>query len=365
MAESSLIDCCGPLVRPTLSTAEAVELERLFKALADRHRVRILNLLAGRRRRRLRLQARAGARPRAADGQLPPEAAARRGPARAREAAGASPTTGSPRAPSNGSASSSAAAPRRASGRRERPLRLRAERGSLADRRGALPSSRRPRSTTRARLARHRPPRCTRTSSRRCASSASTSPARVPHRLERADAEWADVVVTMGCGDACPYIPGKRYVDWELTDPAGKSPAETRAIRDEIASPRRAPARRARRAEGSMDADGAEPRARPRTRSAVLARLSRLDRFLPLWIALAMAGGPRARLARPEPERRAGEAPGRNRLAADRDRAAADDVPGAGEGPLRGSRPDERRRGQQRALLRRRRSSSRGSSGRR
>ena len=59
---------------------------------------------------------------------------------------------------------------------------------------------------------------------------------RVPRRLERADAEWADVVVTMGCGDACPYIPGKRYLDWELDDPAGKSLDETRAIRDEIAS---------------------------------------------------------------------------------------------------------------------------------
>ena len=59
---------------------------------------------------------------------------------------------------------------------------------------------------------------------------------RVPRRLERTDAEWADVVVTMGCGDACPYIPGKRYLDWELDDPAGKSIAETRAVRDEIAS---------------------------------------------------------------------------------------------------------------------------------
>jgi len=57
---------------------------------------------------------------------------------------------------------------------------------------------------------------------------------RVPRRLERADAEWADVVVTMGCGDACPYIPGKRYVDWELEDPAGRSAEETRRIRDEI-----------------------------------------------------------------------------------------------------------------------------------
>lgn len=46
----------------------------------------------------------------------------------------------------------------------------------------------------------------------------------------------ADVVVTMGCGDACPIYPGKRYVDWELTDPAGKSLHEVRAIRDQIDS---------------------------------------------------------------------------------------------------------------------------------
>ena len=58
---------------------------------------------------------------------------------------------------------------------------------------------------------------------------------RTPRRLETADAEWADVVVTMGCGDACPYIPGKRYVDWDLEDPGGKSLDETRRIRDEIA----------------------------------------------------------------------------------------------------------------------------------
>ena len=56
-----------------------------------------------------------------------------------------------------------------------------------------------------------------------------------PHALEPADAEWADVVVTMGCGDACPVIPGKRYVDWELPDPAGKPVEQVRAIREEIA----------------------------------------------------------------------------------------------------------------------------------
>ena len=57
---------------------------------------------------------------------------------------------------------------------------------------------------------------------------------RRPQRLTAALAEHADVVVTMGCGDACPVYPGKRYVDWELGDPAGKTPEEVRAIRDEI-----------------------------------------------------------------------------------------------------------------------------------
>jgi arsenate reductase len=58
---------------------------------------------------------------------------------------------------------------------------------------------------------------------------------RRPRRLERDDAEWADVVVTMGCGDECPYVPGKRYVDWELDDPAGRPIEDVRRIRDEIA----------------------------------------------------------------------------------------------------------------------------------
>jgi arsenate reductase len=57
---------------------------------------------------------------------------------------------------------------------------------------------------------------------------------RVPKRLDTADAEWADIVVTMGCGDACPVIPGKRYIDWDLQDPAGQSLETVRKIRDEI-----------------------------------------------------------------------------------------------------------------------------------
>ena len=57
---------------------------------------------------------------------------------------------------------------------------------------------------------------------------------RIPRKLHRGDAEWADVVVTMGCGDACPVIPGKRYLDWELDDPHGKPLARVRDIRDEI-----------------------------------------------------------------------------------------------------------------------------------
>ena len=55
-----------------------------------------------------------------------------------------------------------------------------------------------------------------------------------PHKLDGADMEWADVVVTMGCGDECPFIPGKRYIDWELTDPAGQPMEVVRAVRDEI-----------------------------------------------------------------------------------------------------------------------------------
>jgi arsenate reductase len=57
---------------------------------------------------------------------------------------------------------------------------------------------------------------------------------RRPHKLDRADMEWADLVVTMGCGDECPFIPGKRYVDWELDDPAGRPAGDVRRIRDEI-----------------------------------------------------------------------------------------------------------------------------------
>jgi arsenate reductase len=49
-----------------------------------------------------------------------------------------------------------------------------------------------------------------------------------------ADTEWADVVVTMGCGDECPYSPGTRYVDWDLPDPKGQSLEAVRATRDEI-----------------------------------------------------------------------------------------------------------------------------------
>ena len=58
---------------------------------------------------------------------------------------------------------------------------------------------------------------------------------RKPKPLRREDVEWADLVVTMGCGDACPVLPGKRYVDWDFPDPARASLAEVREIRDEIA----------------------------------------------------------------------------------------------------------------------------------
>jgi arsenate reductase len=57
---------------------------------------------------------------------------------------------------------------------------------------------------------------------------------REPRALTRELAEEADVVVTMGCGDECPYIPGKRYLDWDLEDPKGRPVEEVRATRDEI-----------------------------------------------------------------------------------------------------------------------------------
>ena len=57
----------------------------------------------------------------------------------------------------------------------------------------------------------------------------------VPRGLTRELAEQADVVVTMGCGEECPYIPGKRYLDWDLPDPKGRPLDEVRELRDEIA----------------------------------------------------------------------------------------------------------------------------------
>jgi len=58
---------------------------------------------------------------------------------------------------------------------------------------------------------------------------------RAPRRLTRELAEPADVLVTMGCGDECPVIPGKRYLDWELEDPKGRPVGAVRATREDIA----------------------------------------------------------------------------------------------------------------------------------
>jgi arsenate reductase len=57
---------------------------------------------------------------------------------------------------------------------------------------------------------------------------------RVPRKLSTDDSLWADVVVTMGCGDECPFVPGVRYIDWELDDPKGRPLEEVRATREEI-----------------------------------------------------------------------------------------------------------------------------------
>lgn len=58
---------------------------------------------------------------------------------------------------------------------------------------------------------------------------------RKPKLLTRELAEQADLVITMGCGDQCPFIPGKRYIDWDLPDPKGGPVEEVRATRDDIA----------------------------------------------------------------------------------------------------------------------------------
>jgi arsenate reductase len=55
-----------------------------------------------------------------------------------------------------------------------------------------------------------------------------------PRKLEHAAAQRADLIITMGCGDACPVFPGKRYEDWQLDDPAGQSIETVRRIRDDI-----------------------------------------------------------------------------------------------------------------------------------
>ena len=54
----------------------------------------------------------------------------------------------------------------------------------------------------------------------------------VPKKLEDEAVRASDVVITMGCGDACPFYPGKRYLDWDLPDPAGKGVEDVRPIRD-------------------------------------------------------------------------------------------------------------------------------------
>src|SRR5580658_6974051 len=77
---------------------------------------------------------------------------------------------------------------------------------------------------------------------------------RRPQLLTRELAEQADVVITMGCGDQCPYIPGKRYIDWDLPDPKDRPLEEVRATRAEIIR---------RVGELAFELDGSQPGARP------------------------------------------------------------------------------------------------------
>ncbi len=82
---------------------------------------------------------------------------------------------------------------------------------------------------------------------------------RIPRALDLSDVEWAEFVVTMGCGDACPVLPGKRYVDWELPDPAGLPADEVRAVRDEIDGRVKGLVNDLRRAGEKVEADRPNP----------------------------------------------------------------------------------------------------------
>jgi arsenate reductase (thioredoxin) len=75
---------------------------------------------------------------------------------------------------------------------------------------------------------------------------------RRPRLLDSEDAGWADVVVTMGCGDECPYLPGVRYLDWDLPDPKGQPLETVCATRDEIS-------RRVEALVGELDAEPSQP----------------------------------------------------------------------------------------------------------
>ena len=84
------------------------------------------------------------------------------------------------------------------------------------------------------------------------ARSASTSPTSQPKILTTEAVQASDYVITMGCGDACPVFPGKKYLDWALEDPAGKGVEAVRPIRDEIRARIEAPDRRDRREAGGV-----------------------------------------------------------------------------------------------------------------
>ena len=85
---------------------------------------------------------------------------------------------------------------------------------------------------------------------------------RQPQLLTRELAEQADIVVTMGCGDECPFIPGKRYIDWDLQDPSGQPIDTVRAIRDDIAQ-------RVEALVAELDTEGPSDRPASETRSQV------------------------------------------------------------------------------------------------
>ena len=219
------VDLLRATASAPLGPDERDELAARFKALADPTRVAIVEPALG-YGRGLRLRPECGVRAVAADDLAPPEDPPR---GRARRVVSTRHVGVLP-ARARGDRCAAGCARRsmnvlfvcrQNAGRSQIAQALYERRGGSARSAGTTPAQRRARRGRRAHAGARRPR---------------------AEALEQADAEWADLVVTMGCGDACPVIPGKRYVDWDLQDPAGQDADDGARDPRRDRAPRRRPA---------------------------------------------------------------------------------------------------------------------------